>query len=460
MKKTLLLLGALFLLPLHSHAFNDVDESHIHAEAITFIESEGIIEGYNDGNFFPDAPINRVEFLKILLLSTDLTQRPCTKRLFHYSDTTQDAWYYQYLQTAGNCGIATGYEDSTFRPEAALNYAEASKMILEAKDLTNCKALTYTTYASDAPWYTPYMICLEQYSNTTHNPAATLTRGGMAQLIFDIHHAQQPEKEIITMEVGAHKETCTGVGPMECLVVNGAYFYDTIKGFTFEEGYTYTLTVEKTTKVTPLPADASSYTYTLREVVAKTPISSVFIGMKEEDAQALAATHDIAFRVVQRDNEHLAVTMDYRPGRINAVVEDAVVTTVSIEGEETTTPSENYIGLTELQATSLANRKGREFRVVERDGEALMVTMDYRPGRVNATIEEGVVTSYTIEEEDLEQSYVGLSEEEAMALAVEQGTILRVVERDGEVLPATMDYRPGRINATVENGIVTSFTVE
>jgi len=34
------------------------------------------------------------------------------------------------------------------------------------------------------------------------------------------------------------------------------------------------------------------------------------------------------------------------------------------------------------------------------------------------------------------------------------------VERDGHFLPATKDYRQGRINATVDNGVVTSYRVE
>lgn len=67
------------------------------------------------------------------------------------------------------------------------------------------------------------------------------------------------------------------------------------------------------------------------------------------------------------------------------------------------------------------------------------------------------------DEVDLEESdsgYVGLSVEEATDLAAENGVMFRVVEEDGEFLPATMDFRPGRINATVVDGKVVSFEVE
>jgi len=57
-------------------------------------------------------------------------------------------------------------------------------------------------------------------------------------------------------------------------------------------------------------------------------------------------------------------------------------------------------------------------------------------------------------------SYIWLTVEQAQDFAVEHNMSFRVVEEDGEGLAVTMDYRPGRINATVENGIVVSVDVE
>lgn len=58
------------------------------------------------------------------------------------------------------------------------------------------------------------------------------------------------------------------------------------------------------------------------------------------------------------------------------------------------------------------------------------------------------------------QEYVGLSVEAAQKLAEENNTDFRVVIIDGEGQPVTMDYRIGRINATTDNGVVTSVQVE
>ncbi len=56
--------------------------------------------------------------------------------------------------------------------------------------------------------------------------------------------------------------------------------------------------------------------------------------------------------------------------------------------------------------------------------------------------------------------YVGLTLEAAQELAENNNTTLRVTELDGEPQMVTMDYRPGRINASVKNNIVTSYRVE
>lgn len=40
------------------------------------------------------------------------------------------------------------------------------------------------------------------------------------------------------------------------------------------------------------------------------------------------------------------------------------------------------------------HRLYQSIRVVERDGEALMVTMDYRPTRYNVAVKDGVIVRF------------------------------------------------------------------
>jgi hypothetical protein len=54
-----------------------------------------------------------------------------------------------------------------------------------------------------------------------------------------------------------------------------------------------------------------------------------------------------------------------------------------------------YLGLTEADATALAESDGVPSRVVEREGEELPVTLDFNPDRLNFVIEDGVVVQVT-----------------------------------------------------------------
>jgi len=80
--------------------------------------------------------------------------------------------------------------------------------------------------------------------------------------------------EVKTLYVGPAMRDGMGVGPMTCLQVkesaDAAYtmFYSPIRGFDYVPGFEYTLLVEVTER-DRVPADASKYIYTLKEVVSK-----------------------------------------------------------------------------------------------------------------------------------------------------------------------------------------------
>lgn len=136
-----------------------------------------------------------------------------------------------------------------------------------------------------------------------------------------------------------------------------------------------------------------------------------------------------------------------------------------------TTPAD-YIGMTVVEAKAKAEAEGVPFRIVIEDGQPKPITKDLREGRINATVANGVVTEYTVEsikpvvdEANMSASssantIIAMTIIEAEAYAKESNVPFRVVMKDGESLPVTMDLRPGRINAVVEAGLVVSYTIE
>ena len=71
--------------------------------------------------------------------------------------------------------------------------------------------------------------------------------------------------------------------------------------------------------------------------------------------------------------------------------------------------------------------------------------------------EEPTMTSGGVDQ--MAASVVGMSEDDAVKAIRDAGYTSRVVERDGEKFPVTMDLQPERINLTVKDGKVTQATV-
>jgi len=78
------------------------------------------------------------------------------------------------------------------------------------------------------------------------------------------------------IHIAPYQQSCTGVAPQECLIVRFddddelSFFYDDIEGFSFEEGFEYTLLVNVTEREN-VPADASSLAYELIEIIQQFP---------------------------------------------------------------------------------------------------------------------------------------------------------------------------------------------
>ena len=88
--------------------------------------------------------------------------------------------------------------------------------------------------------------------------------------------AQDNETGETIIHIGPYQQDCVGVGPQDCLIVRfededrAFYFYDSIEGFTFEQGFEYTLSVN-VSQLDDVPADASSLQYELLEIIQQFP---------------------------------------------------------------------------------------------------------------------------------------------------------------------------------------------
>ncbi|KHE71495.1 S-layer homology domain-containing protein [Halobacillus sp. BBL2006] len=105
-------------------SFPDVGE-HWAKDYINAASSEGIINGYKDGTFEPNAHLKRSELAAILIRAYNLEGGETDG----FKDMTVDHWAFPYVAALLNHNITTGYEDNTFRPSREVTRAEFSTFL-------------------------------------------------------------------------------------------------------------------------------------------------------------------------------------------------------------------------------------------------------------------------------------------------------------------------------------------
>lgn len=105
----------------YSSTFNDVAKNCWAANYIGYMQQFGIITGYSDGSFRPDAPVTRAEFAAIASRFEKLTEGSKS-----FTDVPDTYWAARYINFAATRGWVTGYSDGTFKPENTITRAEVA----------------------------------------------------------------------------------------------------------------------------------------------------------------------------------------------------------------------------------------------------------------------------------------------------------------------------------------------
>ena len=144
----------------YSNTFSDVAKSHWAANYIGYMQQFGIITGYADGSFRPDASVTLAEFAAIASRFERLTEG--TKS---FSDVPSSHWAAKYINFAATRGWVNGYADGTFRPNNSITRAEVAAVtcrLLERNadqsyirsHLSELRAFTDVSESHWAYWYT------------------------------------------------------------------------------------------------------------------------------------------------------------------------------------------------------------------------------------------------------------------------------------------------------------------
>lgn len=111
--------------------FSDVPAGHPSYSAIESLKNLGVVKGYADGSFKPDQAVNRAEALKMVLLAAKVSVTPGLYQT-DFPDVQLSDWFSGYVFFGQNLKIITGNPDGTFAPARQVNKAEFLKMTIRA----------------------------------------------------------------------------------------------------------------------------------------------------------------------------------------------------------------------------------------------------------------------------------------------------------------------------------------
>ena len=182
----------------HELPFTDTTKGAWYQGAVEYVYRNGIMTGTSATTFEPGTTLSRAMVAQILYNlegQPDISQENLG---YPYSDVDAEAWYGDAVYWARINGVATGYEDNTFRPNRAVtreelaqmlyNYAKYKEIILPAVgDLSKFSdGDKVSSWAQTAMKWATGLGVINGYEDNTLRPGGSTTRAEAASMIMGL----------------------------------------------------------------------------------------------------------------------------------------------------------------------------------------------------------------------------------------------------------------------------------
>ena len=150
------------------NSFADVSSDAWYCSAVSTLSAMGILSGYPDATFRPNASITRAEFAAIATrFDADGDKTPAS------FDDIANHWAKGEISVAANNGWVNGYKDGSFRPQNNITRAETMSLVNRvlnrnpetAEDLLS-DMITFTDNADTNAWY---YLAVQEATNSHYN---------------------------------------------------------------------------------------------------------------------------------------------------------------------------------------------------------------------------------------------------------------------------------------------------
>ncbi len=171
--------------------FSDVTSDKWYYNYVMTAASEGIVAGYGDGTFRPNANVTRAEFAIMLVGMLQADTSAYTDIAAFPDTTTIYASAKKAIAYCADKGYISGFEDGNFRPNENITRQQAASILKRALGLDGTPATLFNDDAKIAGWAKTAVNACKAAGifvgdeNGNFNPTSNLTRAEAAKVMVD-----------------------------------------------------------------------------------------------------------------------------------------------------------------------------------------------------------------------------------------------------------------------------------
>ncbi|MBQ1251305.1 MAG: S-layer homology domain-containing protein [Firmicutes bacterium] len=177
------------------NTFPDVELGDWYYDAVTAMQADGIINGMPDGTFAPNETVTRAQFATMLYRAMDGASANAGTEVA-FTDVNADFWAAEAIYACAAEGIITGYPDGSFKPNANISRAEMAVMIFRALRFDEVFNAEFVDVPASSWYYDAVMVLgsagiVNGVGEGKFAPEATATRAQAAQILYNVEYMPQ-----------------------------------------------------------------------------------------------------------------------------------------------------------------------------------------------------------------------------------------------------------------------------
>ncbi|MBH0228824.1 S-layer homology domain-containing protein [Halobacillus yeomjeoni] len=168
-------------------SYPDLGQVEWAKEEILYLSKQGIISGYPDGTFKPNVEVTRGQVA--LMVVRDLYPNATPQQSNPFKDVSKGKYYTNAVRVAYEKGIINGYPDQIFKPNAYITRAEVAVIVDRAYSLNREGNPSGFPDGNKFPWAKDSILDLNSkgiingYPDGTFKPGNDITRAAFAKVL-------------------------------------------------------------------------------------------------------------------------------------------------------------------------------------------------------------------------------------------------------------------------------------